>query len=114
MPIILDGFERKLRSRDTGCVISQISNRTAHLDIWAGFEGAHVWPLHKGQEWVDQGLHRWITDTGSQNPDLRVRINSPQNGMILGASVHALFDKYLCGIDPDVSTNALMVKLWID
>jgi len=98
-----DIFRERLRLRDSGCVISGKRNRLVHRGIWAGFEAAHVWPLHKGQEWINQGIYRWITDADPLDPDQGARMNSPQNGMILDASLHALFDKYLIGVDPDVS-----------
>ena len=100
-----DNFQQILRGRDGGCVISGKINRIAELDIWAGFEAAHVWPPHKGQEWVNQRAYRWITDAESSDPDYGARMNSGQNGMILDAAIHGLFDKYLVGVDPDVRAS---------
>ena len=107
-----DIFRERLRLRDSGCVISGKRNRLADDGIWAGFKAAHVWPLHKGQEWINQGIYRWITDADPLDPDHGALMNSPQNGMILDAALHALFDKYLIGIDPDVRTCPLIAK-WL-
>jgi len=55
------------------------------------------------EEWINQGIYRWITDAHPLGPDQGACMSSPQNGMILDASLHALFDKCLIGVDPDVS-----------
>jgi len=39
-----------------------------------GFEAAHVWPLYKGQEWINQGIYRWITDPDMLQSNLYISI----------------------------------------
>ncbi|KAF8419738.1 hypothetical protein EV426DRAFT_576832 [Tirmania nivea] len=93
-----DNFRDRLRARDAGCAISGKRNRFAHLGIWAGFVAARVWPLPDS---VSPGARRLISDVEPSDRAHGGRMNSPQNGMILDSSVHALFDKNLIGVDPD-------------
>ena len=101
-----DDFRQRLRTRDGGCVLSGVRNRAAHRGQWKSFNACHIFPLEKGQEWVRQGLHRWITDSDSLDPG--PRMNSIQNGMIMSASIHNLFDGYHVGVNPDVSISVLV------
>ncbi|KAF8467169.1 HNH endonuclease-domain-containing protein [Kalaharituber pfeilii] len=94
-----EDFRQVIRARDGGCVLSGQINRSAYRDYWKGYEAAHIWPLEKGGEWLSQGAFRWITDLDETDP--AGRMNSPQNGMLMRADIHKLFDDYVIGINPD-------------
>jgi len=91
-----DDFRNGIRARDGKCVISGTVNIAAPFDIWAGFEAAHIFPLEKESLWIQWNYGRWITDdtTGVS------KINSLQNGLLLDARVHQLFDQYLLSVNP--------------
>lgn len=74
-------FREAVRARDTHCVISGKRSRGT-AGHWNGFEVAHIFPLaHAG---------RW--DAG--NFGFGIKINHPQNGMLMSAELHRLFDGY--------------------
>lgn len=64
---------------------------------WTGLEATHIFPVAFEGDWVRLDYGRWISlpFTGSG-------INSVQNGMLLRADIHTLFDSYLISINPDV------------
>lgn len=96
-------FRRDIRDRDKKCVITGVVNRSAYRGDWSAFEAAHVFPLAYETWWLDSGYSRWITDVEEMGGGSG--INSRQNGMLLEAGVHKLFDNYLVAINPDVSYN---------
>ena len=67
--------------------------------MWHGFEAAHVFPLAYEQQWLANNYSRWITLPPSRG--WGVTINSVRNGLLLDASLHALFDRYIFSINPD-------------
>lgn len=93
-------FKNGTRTRDGRCVISGEVNEAADLDIWAGYEAAHVFPLEYGQWWNEQGFGMCISDM--DNTAGASKINSVQNGTLMTASLHSRFDQYLFTINPDV------------
>ncbi|KAG0634810.1 HNH endonuclease-domain-containing protein [Tuber brumale] len=94
-------FRNEIRHRDQKCVISGVSN-AEHLiaaDMWAPFEAAHIFPLRHETLWIRYNYGRWITDMediiGSS------KIHSTQNGFLLQATLHKLFNQYLTSVNPD-------------
>jgi hypothetical protein len=73
----------------------------ASMDLWFGFEAAHVFPLEHESIWIQHGYGRWITDMDDSTG--QSRINSIQNGLLMSAQIHSLFDQYAFSINPDVS-----------
>ncbi|OQE11263.1 hypothetical protein PENFLA_c075G02285 [Penicillium flavigenum] len=80
-----DSFRNGIRQRDEKCVISGTINDLAQWDWWAGFEAAHVFPPDKENLWIEG----------------ESKINSPQNGLLMDAGLHILFDQYFFSINPD-------------
>ena len=68
------------------------------INIWQGFEAAHIFPLAYEQHWKEHNFARWITIPASNGDN----INSKQNGLLLRSDIHQLFDSYLVSINPDV------------
>ncbi|KMU75760.1 hypothetical protein CISG_05157 [Coccidioides immitis RMSCC 3703] len=67
--------------------------------MWPAFHAAHVFPLECENLWCEFNYGRWVT-----NMDDAVgisKINSTQNGLLMDASLHNLFDQYLFSINPD-------------
>lgn len=90
-------FRESVRQRDRRCVIS---GEQVILDFWDIFEAAHIFPLAYEGHWKQFNYGRWITmppATASAGT-----INSVQNGMLLEAGIHKLFDNYGISINPDV------------
>ena len=87
-----------MRSRDHRCIITGEEAVRAKRGNWTGFEAAHIFPLAYNAQWIEQNFSRWIMKP-SANGEL---INSVQNGMLLRADIHQLFDSYMVSINPDV------------
>ena len=94
-------FKRGVRARDGKCVFTGIVNRRAHLNKWAGWEAAHIFPLEKEGFWVENNFGRWITNADSGNHS--APIHSIQNGFLLQSHLYQLFDDYSISVNPDVS-----------
>lgn len=92
-----DSFRDSVRARDGKCVLTGVVNRSASLDNWAGFEAFHIYPLGQQELWNLNSFSRFITRPG-RNP-----VNSVQNGLLLAANVHQLFDGLAVSVNPDVS-----------
>ena len=95
-----DRFRREVRARDGGCVVTHIMNRKREYGKWSGYEAAHIFPLAYESQFTSQGLSRWITN---KRGDSDTGINSCQNGLLLQATIHQLFDNYAFSIDVNVS-----------
>ena len=99
-----DHFRQEVRARDGGCVVTHIMNRNRVYDRWFGFEAAHIFPFAYESQFTSQGLSRWITNKrGNSNTG----INSCQNGLLLRADIHQLFDNYGFSIHVDVSPTCM-------
>ena len=96
-----DAFRNGIRARDGKYVISGMVNKGAYYDSWAGFDAAHIFPLEKESLWIQYNFGRYITDMDDTTGDSK--IDSLQNGFILQATIHNLFDQYLLSVNPDVS-----------
>lgn len=88
------GFSQRIRERDGRCVITHTPNILAYRGIWAGFEAAHIFP----RAFESHFNPRWITN----RDEGETGIDSTQNGMLLDARIHQLWDSYLITVDPDV------------
>ncbi|KAF8449902.1 HNH endonuclease-domain-containing protein [Kalaharituber pfeilii] len=89
-------FRDSVRDRDRRCVMTR-EGALAEYGIWFGFEAAHVFPLAYEGHWNDQQFDRWITIV----PVSGGSINSVQNGLLLRADIHSLFENYAISINPD-------------
>jgi len=94
----LHSFRDEVRKRDGRCVITGTIALGAYRDWWTGFEAAHIFPLAYEDHWIQHNFARWIT-IPTANGDT---INSKQNGLLLRADIHGLFDHYGISINPDV------------
>ena len=92
-------FRDAVRQRDRGCVITG-EEAEVEYDRWFGFQAAHIFPLAYEGRWNNNNYGRWI----NIHPTTGELINSVQNGLLLRADLHILFDSYLFSINPDVST----------
>ncbi|KAI5791713.1 HNH endonuclease-domain-containing protein [Peziza echinospora] len=93
-------FENGVRLRDRKCVISGVVNPRSRVEngVWAGFEAAHIFPLHAEDLWINNHY-----DTNGVS-----KINSIQNGMLLQASIHQMFDQYMVSVNPDDSYKVIV------
>lgn len=96
-------FTHQVRERDGRCIVSKDVNALAVCDMWCGFEAAHIFPLAHLQQWQANNYGRWI----DLAPPKGGSINSVQNGILLKADIHQLFDSYIFSINPDVGTIAI-------
>lgn len=91
-----------MRERDGRCVITGEQALGIGETKWFGFEAAHIFPLAYEGAWNLDNYSRWITI----QPTTGGSINSIQNGMLLDAAIHSLFDNYAISINPDVWMTA--------
>ncbi|KAF8424379.1 hypothetical protein EV426DRAFT_642349 [Tirmania nivea] len=89
-----------VRQRDRRFVITGDSAENAR-GSWAGFEAAHIFPLAYEGYWKEHNYGRWI----SIHPNNGGSINSVQNGLLLRADLHILFDTYDVSINPDFGND---------
>ncbi|OJJ42028.1 hypothetical protein ASPZODRAFT_77930 [Penicilliopsis zonata CBS 506.65] len=92
-------FKNGVRARDGKCVFTGIVNPRAHLNKWASWEAAHIFPLEKEGLWIANNFSRWITNADSGGHS--APIHSIQNGFLLKAGIHQLFDDYSISVNPD-------------
>ena len=93
-------FRDAVRERDRRCVVTGKPALRADHGIWRGFEAAHIFPLGFEGHWVAEDFGRWITVPPAT--ESAGSINSVQNGILLDATIHLLFDSYDISINPDV------------
>ncbi|KAH8682782.1 hypothetical protein BGZ60DRAFT_524136 [Tricladium varicosporioides] len=94
----VQAFRDAVRLRDRRCVIT---GREYLDDNWRGFDAAHIFPLAYEQYWTDYSYGRWIS-TPLDGEELKGgKINSVQNGLLLGRAIHQLFDFYDFSTNPD-------------
>ncbi len=87
------GFRDQVRERDRACIVS---GQKVSKKRWEGYQASHLFPLAYLAHWNTENFGRWITTGGSDT------INSVQNGILLRAHLHQLFDSYCFSINPDV------------
>ena len=93
------GFTNQVRERDGGCVVRKMVN-PSQPHLWIGFSAAHIFPIAHQETWIAGNFDQYISlppTTGKKG------INSVQNGLLLDAGIHQMFNAYLFSIDPDVS-----------
>ena len=93
-------FTDAVRQRDRRCVTTGRQARLAHFGNWDTFEATHIFPLAYEEYWNDHKYSHWITVPPASESD--GTINSVQNGILLGGTIHHLFDSYSLTINPDV------------
>jgi hypothetical protein len=98
------GFRDAIRQRDGRCVITGEEALGVGESRWFGFEASHVFPLAYEGHWVEHNYDRWIAIPSANGGS----INSVQNGMLLDATIHSLFENYAIAINPDV----WMISFW--
>lgn len=102
-------FKKGVQARDRKCVFSGVGNRRSHLDKWRGWEAAHIFPREKEGYWLANNFGRWITNADSGNHS--APIDSVQNGLLLQANLHQLFDDYSISVNPDVSDFTYYIRI---
>ena len=100
MPPTVESFRDAVRERDKGCILTGRMVRSNGSYGWTGLEAARIFPLVYKGYWNDCGFSRFITVPGKSDET----INSPQNGILLECSAHALFASYNVSINSDVRT----------
>ena len=93
-------FRDAVRERDRRCVITGMHVHRPDLGIWTCFEVAHIFPLVYEDLWNKSNYSSWTTVPPANESD--GSIHSVQNGILLSANMHALFDAYHVSINPDV------------
>ena len=93
-------FRDAVRDRDRRCIISGLPVLRPELGRWGFFEVAHIFPLAYEDLWNKSNYSSWTTIPPANQID--GSIHSVQNGILLTANVHALFDAYHVSINPDV------------
>ncbi|KAK9358503.1 HNH endonuclease-domain-containing protein [Lipomyces starkeyi] len=84
-----ESFRRRVRERD---------GKLVDADDWSIYHAAHIFPLSAEQWFIRNGYSRWITNREDEHD---TGINSCQNGLLLKADVHALFDNFSISINVD-------------
>jgi len=96
----ITSFRDAVRERDRRCVITGRIVYGAPRGKWTCFEVAHIVPLAHEGHWNKSNYRKWITVPPANESD--GYIHSVQNGMLLYAPIHTLFDAYDVSINPDV------------
>lgn len=91
-------FRNAVRNRDGRCVITDRIARLAHLNSWRSFEAAHIFPRSLSSSW---NIHNFGVAS----------IDSVQNGLLLDASVHQLFNSFAFSIDTTVIYKYALPKI---
>ncbi|KAL7620654.1 hypothetical protein AAE478_009649 [Parahypoxylon ruwenzoriense] len=96
----LESFRNQVRERDGRCVVSKLESDGPIYGDWLGFEAAHIVPLACEQIWRGQGFGNLIT-IPPPPPRQQDTVNSVQNGLLLRAHLHQLFDSFYFSINPN-------------
>ncbi|OQD71097.1 hypothetical protein PENPOL_c001G03200 [Penicillium polonicum] len=94
-------FRDSIRNRDRCCAITGPSTLVSHQHPFQGVEATHVFPVSMLEGWRRDGYRRYITDTRPNSEIGESGLYSAQNGLLLRADIHAYFDAFIIGIDPD-------------
>lgn len=98
MRVHLSNFHSLVRHRDLRRVVTGDIVKGADADEWSRFGAAHIVPLAHEDIFLSQSLHAFVA---RQEDDSG--IHSPQNGLLLRADIHQLFDQYALSVNPFVS-----------
>ncbi|KAJ5163716.1 uncharacterized protein N7500_005546 [Penicillium coprophilum] len=94
-------FRNTLRQRDNCCVITGQTRATTYERPFLGLDATHIFPVSMLSEWRAGGYRQYITDTRPDSEIGESRLYSAQNGLLLSADIHAQFNDFQLGIDPD-------------
>jgi hypothetical protein len=72
---------------------------------FTGLHAAHIFPVARQAMWNSNSYATWISDTSPATAISSNKIYSPQNGLLLQASIHGLFDTYRVAINPHVRNH---------
>ncbi|KAL1852579.1 hypothetical protein Plec18170_005710 [Paecilomyces lecythidis] len=99
-------FRRQVRNRDGRCVIS--NHQVMDVQRWTGFEAAHIFPRSISDLFSSHGFANQLTY------DISEGVNSPQNGILLRADIHQLWDTYQVAVNPDrgYRVHAFLPNAW--
>ncbi|KAM5434655.1 hypothetical protein MferCBS31731_006600 [Microsporum ferrugineum] len=86
-------FMRDVRRRDRGCMVTGAIAMDAEDDYWSGFEAAHIFPLALSELFSSFDFPTVIPNERG--------INAPNNGILLRADVHQLWDSYAIAVNPN-------------
>jgi hypothetical protein len=92
-----NSFCHQVRHRDRRCVISGKANTPGEIAerLWTLWDAAHIFPLALSHIFEENGFaNRVSSSTG---------IDSPQNGILLRADIHNLWDSYRIAVNPSNS-----------
>ncbi|KXG48708.1 uncharacterized protein PGRI_025780 [Penicillium griseofulvum] len=101
-------FRNSLRKRDDRCAITGRSAARTLEQPFLGLEATHIFPVSMLGEWTKQGYRQYITDTRPTSEIGESGLYSIQNGLLLGAEVHCLFDQFQLGVDPDADYKIIV------
>ncbi|CAI7615232.1 unnamed protein product [Penicillium viridicatum] len=101
-------FRDSIRSRDRCCAITGPSTLVSHDNPFQGVEATHVFPVSMLEGWRRDGYRRYITDTRPDSEIGESGLYSAQNGLLLRADIHAYFDAFVIGIDPDADYKIIV------
>ncbi|CDM34046.1 unnamed protein product [Penicillium roqueforti FM164] len=87
-------FRNSLRQRDGCCAITGQNRASSFKDPFRDLDATHIFP--------------YITDPLPETEIGKSRIYSAQNGLLLSADIHSLFDSIELGIDPDANYKIIV------
>ena len=70
-------------------------------DVPRGFQAAHIYPRYGLGQWKEFNYGCWLNNYNPADADLG--IDSIQNGMLLRADVHLMWDAYNISVNINVS-----------
>lgn len=99
-------FRDAVRQRDGACVFS--GQEGFDLAPFVGLDAAHIYPVARETDWVQNGHMSWITDTRPATTIGQNRLFSPQNGLLLSTDLHILFGLFIISVNSDVSIRVAL------
>ncbi|KAG0132673.1 hypothetical protein HOY82DRAFT_538726 [Tuber indicum] len=96
-----DRFSHEVRDRDRRCVFSGLINPELNIqaDNWSGFQPTHIFPPEHESLWTQCDYGQEITDIDDTLGT--AKIDSCQNGFLLGSCARTNFEEYLISVNPD-------------
>ncbi|KAJ5616306.1 hypothetical protein N7537_001420 [Penicillium hordei] len=101
-------FRDSLRNRDRCCTVTGPSTLVIEDQPFQGVDATHVFPVSMLEQWRRDGYRRYITDTRPNSEIGESGLYSAQNGLLLRADMHAYFDAFQIGIDPDADYKIIL------
>ncbi|KAL2757722.1 hypothetical protein ACRALDRAFT_1074649 [Sodiomyces alcalophilus JCM 7366] len=78
------------------------------MNMWSGFEAAHIFPLAYQHHWMQRDFDRWVTLPPRTGPECS--IHSVQNGLLLLSHLHNRFNDYFFSINPDANHKIICFR----